>query len=166
MQTRHQTLVIHSDQSGSPDDASELGFQALMRDVGIEAPLRVRIDSTAAVGICTRQGLGKLRHLDTHTLWIQQAVRTGRVDLRKVPGDANPADLGTKILTGDRIRQLCGTIGLGERIWDAVASQIQLLQISNLQKEKPRKDYYCAFEIETIIQSTSPKSKSFKSNIA
>ena len=22
-----------------------------------------------------------MRHLDTHTLWIQQAVRTGRVDL-------------------------------------------------------------------------------------
>ncbi len=53
-------------------------------------------DSSAAIGICTRQGLGKLRHLDTHTLWIQQAVRTRRVDLRKVDGEANPADLLTK----------------------------------------------------------------------
>ena len=42
------------------------------------------------------QGLGKLRHLDTHTLWIQQAVRLGRVDLRKVAGEVNPADLFTK----------------------------------------------------------------------
>ena len=31
-----------------------------------------------------------------HTLWIQQAVRTGRVDLRKVLGEENPADLLTK----------------------------------------------------------------------
>ena len=44
----------------------------------------------------SRQGLGKLRHLDIHTLWIQQAVRTKRVDLRKVLGERNPADLLTK----------------------------------------------------------------------
>ena len=37
-----------------------------------------------------------MRHLDTHTLWIQQAVRSRRVDLRKVRGEENPADLLTK----------------------------------------------------------------------
>ena len=73
-----------------------LGFQSLMRDIGVQLPLRVWTDSTAAEGICTRQGLGKLRHLDTHLLWIQQAVRTGRIQLRRVPGDANPADVVTK----------------------------------------------------------------------
>ena len=73
-----------------------LGYQALLHDVGVELPLRVWTDSSAAIGICSRQGLGKLRHLDTHTLWIQQAVRTGRVDLRKVDGNSNPADLLTK----------------------------------------------------------------------
>ena len=59
-------------------------------------PLRVWTDLIAAIGVCSRQGLGKLRHLDTHTLWVQQAVRTGRVDLRKVSGEENPADLFTK----------------------------------------------------------------------
>ena len=73
-----------------------LGYQALLQDLGVVIPLRVWTDSSAAIGICSRQGLGKLRHLDTHTLWIQQAVRTGRVDLRKVPGEQNPADLLTK----------------------------------------------------------------------
>ncbi len=73
-----------------------LGFQALLRDLGLEVPLRVWTDSSAAIGICSRQGLGKLRHLDTHTLWVQQAVRTKRIDLRKVPGEQNPADLLTK----------------------------------------------------------------------
>jgi len=61
-----------------------LGHQALLKDVGVELPLRVWTDSSAAIGICSRQGLGKLRHLDTHTLWIQHAARTKRVDLRKV----------------------------------------------------------------------------------
>jgi len=73
-----------------------LGYQALLHDLGVDLPLRVWTDSSAAIGICTRQGLGKLRHLDTHTLWIQQAVRTRRVDLRKVDGESNPADLLTK----------------------------------------------------------------------
>ncbi len=73
-----------------------LGHQALLKDVGVELPLRVWTDSSAAIGICSRQGLGKLRHLDTHTPWIQQAVRTKRVDLRKVDGECNPADIFTK----------------------------------------------------------------------
>ncbi len=59
------------------------------------------------MGICTRQGLGKLRHLDTHTLWIQQAVRLRRVDLRKVAGELNPADLMTKHSLGrERLEKL------------------------------------------------------------
>ncbi len=73
-----------------------LGYQAMLHDLGVVAPLRVWTDSSAAIGICSRQGLGKLRHLDAHTLWIQQAVRSGRVDLRKVAGETNPADLLTK----------------------------------------------------------------------
>ncbi len=89
-----------------------LGYQALLRDLGVEAPLRVWTDSSAAIGICSRPGLGKMRHLDTHTLWIQQAVRTGRVDLRKVPGDQNPADLLTKhSLTRARMDKLVSLFG-------------------------------------------------------
>ncbi len=73
-----------------------LGYQALLCDLGVNVPLRVWTDSSAAIGICSRQGLGKLRHLDTHTLWVQQAVRNRRIDLRKIAGESNPADLLTK----------------------------------------------------------------------
>ena len=84
-----------------------LGYQSLLRDLGISVPLRVWTDSSAAVGICSRQGLGKLRHLDTHTLWVQQAVRSRRLDLRKVAGEANPADLFTKhSISRDRLMSL------------------------------------------------------------
>ena len=84
-----------------------LGYQALLRDLGVQAPLRVWTDSSAAIGICSRQGLGKLRHLDAHTLWIQQAVRLGRVDLRKVDGESNPADVLTKhSISRDRLDKL------------------------------------------------------------
>ena len=85
----------------------ELGYQSLLRDLGVNSSLRVWTDSLAAIGICSRQGLGKLRHLDTHTLWIQQAVRSKRVDLRKVAGEVNPADLFTKhSLTRERLMGL------------------------------------------------------------
>ncbi len=84
-----------------------LGYQALLKDLGVSVPLRVWTDSSAAVGICQRQGLGKLRHLDAKTLWVQQAVRTGRVDLRKIQGERNPADLLTKhSLTRARMEML------------------------------------------------------------
>ena len=72
-----------------------MGFQC-SKDFGIDVPLRVRTNSSAAIGICSRQALGKLRHLHAHTLWVQQAVRTVRVDLRKIDGDANPADVVTE----------------------------------------------------------------------
>ena len=89
-----------------------LGYQSLLHDLGIIAPLRVWTDSSAAIGICSRQGLGKMRHLDTHTLWIQQAVRSRRVDLRKVPGESNPADLLTKHSHGrNKLEQLVGLFG-------------------------------------------------------
>ncbi len=73
-----------------------LGYQALLKDLGVEVPVRVWTDSSAALGICSRQGLGGIRHLDTHMLWIQQAVRGRRIDLRKIDGEKNPADLLTK----------------------------------------------------------------------
>ena len=86
-----------------------LGYRSLMRVLGHELGVRVWTDSSAAMGICSRQGLGNLRHLDTHTLWIQQAVRSGSGDLRKVPGEANPADIFTNhSLSRDKLIDLTG----------------------------------------------------------
>ncbi len=84
-----------------------LGYQALLADLGIKADLRVWTDSSAAIGIAGRQGLGKLRHLDTHTLWLQQAVRSKRLQLKKVAGTSNPADIFTKhSLTREKLMEL------------------------------------------------------------
>ena len=53
-------------------------------------------EATAAIGIARRRGLGKIRHLDTTDLWVQEVVRSGRVELLKVSGDSNVADIMTK----------------------------------------------------------------------
>ena len=52
-----------------------LGQQSLMRDLGQDLKVRVWTDSSAAMGISARSGLGKLRHLETHTLWVQEKIR-------------------------------------------------------------------------------------------
>ena len=89
-----------------------LGYQALLEDLGVKLPVRLWTDSTATMGICGRQGLGKLRHVDTRSLWIQQRVRDGSVELRKVLGEANPADLFTKHLqSADRVEDLLELMG-------------------------------------------------------
>ena len=46
-----------------------LGYQSLLKDFGVSLPLRIWTDSTAAVGICSRQGLGSQRHIATHMLF-------------------------------------------------------------------------------------------------
>ena len=77
---------------------SGLGQQALFRDAGLEVPIRIWTDSSAAMGTSARQGLGKLRHLECHSLWLQQRLRRKQFELLKVPGQENPADLFTKHL--------------------------------------------------------------------
>ena len=47
-----------------------LGYVALMQDMGITLPLQVWTDSSATLGICGRQGLGKLRHIDLSLIHI------------------------------------------------------------------------------------------------
>ena len=76
-----------------------LGTRSMMQDLGVHGiPMQLHSDSAAAIGIASRSGLGKLRHLQVHLLWVQQHVRNKVFELLKVPGKENPADLLTKHL--------------------------------------------------------------------
>ena len=79
--------------------SAALGYQSMLHDIGIHASVMLYIDSSAARGIIHRAGLGKLRHLETGYLWLQAAVAGKRLQVRKVKGTENPADLFTKYLT-------------------------------------------------------------------
>ena len=57
-------------------------------------------------------GLGKVRHLDTQSLWLQQAVRQKRVGMAKVAGTMNPADAMTKALDSITMDRLLGLMAL------------------------------------------------------
>ena len=74
--------------------------------------MRLWTDSSAAVGICSRQGLGKLQHSERTSLWIQQRIRHGELEVRKVVGEFIPADLYTKHLESKgKIEQLVALFG-------------------------------------------------------
>ena len=76
-----------------------LGCKAMAGDYGATCSVKVYADASAALGIVHRKGLGKVRHIDTNTLWVQQAACSKRLEYAKVHGKINPADALTKHLT-------------------------------------------------------------------
>ena len=55
-------------------------------------------DSIAAIGVASRKGNGKLRHVKVGTLWIQERVEEGDIRIKNVAGEENPADMMTNNL--------------------------------------------------------------------
>ena len=83
-----------------------MGLISVMADFGETAKIELRADSSAAIGIAYRQGLGKVRHLDVQQLWIQQRVLSRELKLLKVMGVDNIADMMTKHLAADLIKTI------------------------------------------------------------
>ena len=81
--------------------SNALGLQSLASDSGITLDVEILTDATAAIGICRRRGLGKIRHLHVADLWIQDRLQRKNFTLTKVPGAENPADILTKHVPKD-----------------------------------------------------------------
>ena len=91
--------------------AEGLGVQALELDMGLDAEVALHLDSTAALSLAHRAGLGKAKHIELQHLWLQEVVRNGRIRAHKVHTDINPADLMTKHLAEERVTQLMHILG-------------------------------------------------------
>ena len=89
-----------------------LGVMTLLEDFGIKTRSTLHTDASAAIGIVRRAGLGKLRHLNVRYLWLQDHLRSGQMDLRKVAGVANAADLVTKHLGPGKAKDHLEAIGV------------------------------------------------------
>ena len=92
-----------------------LGLKAMLQDY--QAPLDpwLFVDASAAIGVAQRSGLGKIRHLDTGSLWLQQAVKEKQIGLSKVKGTENPADLMTKFTDSATLDKMCTIMNLEVR---------------------------------------------------
>ena len=71
-----------------------------LRDFGYEFGLLCNSDSSAARAVASRKGIGRIRHLHTRYLWMQNQVSAGNLRLGTVKGVDNPADILTKCVPG------------------------------------------------------------------
>ena len=112
--SRTQTLIVFS--SGESElaavtkaAAESMGIQSVLTDFGVKVKIEIHSDATAAIGICKRQGLGRVRHLATADLWIQQRIRSKEL---KLPGTESPSDLMTKHKTAPEASRFMSMLGI------------------------------------------------------
>eukprot|EP00913_Durusdinium_trenchii_P019597 g18422.t1 len=68
--------------------------------------VKARSDSSAARSMTARQGVGRVRHIDSGMMWIQEKVASGKLEITATPTLLNPADIGTKGLSQFRLKAL------------------------------------------------------------
>ena len=98
-----------------------LGLDSLMLDWGLKLKLELASDSSAARGHVQRRGLGRMRHVQSRYLWIQERVGQGDFTIAAVPGARNIADTLTKSVGGILLRRHLATMN----IWSRPASSLQ-----------------------------------------
>ena len=80
-----------------------LGFAAILKELGLELKIRLKTDASAAIGIASRRGLGKIRHIEVTQLWLQDKVQNKEILLNKVDGTKNIADALTKHVSNQEL---------------------------------------------------------------
>ena len=73
-----------------------LGMQSLLQDLGTETRMCIHMDASAALGVIQRKGVGKVRHLDVGTLWLQEKQLKQIMEFKKIHGLSNAGDMMTK----------------------------------------------------------------------
>ena len=73
------------------------GVISMAKNFGVSLTGVVKSDSSSAIGIAHRDGLGgRCRHIKVQYLWIQSKIKDGDLKLQKVLGTNNVADAMTK----------------------------------------------------------------------
>ena len=86
--------------------ATALGLQSLLNDLGVSLDIKIFTDASTGKSIASRKGLGKVRHISVNELWIQDKVSSKALQIIKIKNKFNPADLMTKHLSREEIRQI------------------------------------------------------------
>ncbi len=85
-----QTVALSSGEAelkGIVKGAAEgMGMQNIAKDLSIYYDIHLYTDSSAAMGMVARKGMGKARHIEVSELWIQDAVRNKVLTVNKSKG--------------------------------------------------------------------------------
>merc|ERR1712243_40746 len=82
----------------------------LIRRGGIKCPSCC--DSSAARGVLTRVGSGRIRHLEVKHLWVQELVTRKVLRIEWIPRTRNPADVLTHSTSQIEFWRLLGLLGI------------------------------------------------------
>ena len=93
--------------------------------IGFPLKMEVYLDSSAARGVFQRQGVGRIRHLEVKSLWVQDALQRKMFSLHPVSSQENAADFGTKALAVKRFIELRQKIGIGTNEMANKAAAVQ-----------------------------------------
>ena len=74
-----------------------LGMIQLMQDFNIVLKGVVHTDSSAALGIVSRVGIGRTRHIQVQYLWLQERLLKHDLRAVKIGGKFNVSDIVTKV---------------------------------------------------------------------
>ncbi len=89
-----------------------LGINAIASDLGLSFKVIVKTDASAAQGIASRKGLGKVRHIDVSQLWLQGRVSKKDIIIEKVSTHINVADALTKYIDSGKLNSHMVSVGL------------------------------------------------------
>ena len=86
---------------------------SILKKIGIDdAHLRILSDSSAARAVEIKRGSGRMKHLDTCYLWMQESFRIEGIQIAAIGTAVNWADALTKRFSVPRSRLLAAALGL------------------------------------------------------
>ena len=92
--------------------ASELlGMASTCLDYGMKVGIEAHLDATTGIAIGSRRGLGKVKHISTVFLWVQDLVTEGKLQLSKKHTSEMLADFLTKPTAGTVITSCLNGLG-------------------------------------------------------
>ena len=118
----------------------------------------LRSDSVAGRGMVRRQGLGRVRHLETQYLWIQQKLAEQWFKMGPIAGLINPGDIGTKPVAIGRLNFLlclCGMVDVHNE-FEVVGTDEMSKYNQDMQLKSKLKEALKVFRACEDLSSNSP----------
>ena len=75
----------------------------------MELQVTVHCDASSGISLAHRRGSAKTRHISTRFLWLHQKVHEKALQIPKVSGKENTADVGTKCVSEQEVTAALGT---------------------------------------------------------
>ena len=86
-------------------DCEILGISQFCSEFGYTMKTPINGDSSAVKGVFARRGCEKVKHLELEQLWLQQQVRSGKVEFQKISRKNNPSDALTHHYTREEAKK-------------------------------------------------------------